>query len=171
MKITEDPGTGLRGLTGKDSPAEDSIKEKEIGGTDPDQDLPEEISAGTILSQDSEVRVLIKNTTKEIQGEIREETDRDSETDKDPRQPEIILHHLQQKELTPHFLQNEIHHHFRDNQDHKIMTETGEGLFPVVQQAEIVLFLEETETEKEIPDQDTTHLLITKERTVLSTIK
>ena len=171
MKITEDPGTGLRGLTEEDPPAKDSIKEKEIGGADPDQNPPEESSAETILSQDSEERVLTKNTTKEIQGKIREETDRDSETDKDPRQQEIILHHLQQKELTPHFLQNEIHHHFRDNQDHRIMTETGEGLFPVVQQAEIVLFLEETETEEEIPDQDTTHLLITKERTVLSTIK
>ena len=171
MKITEDPGTGLRGLTEEDPPVKDSIKEKEIGGADPDQDLPEEISAGTILNQDSEVRVLIPNIIKEIQEEIREETDRDSETDKDPRQPEIILHHLQQEELTPHFHQNGIHHHFRDNQDHRIMTETGEGLFPVVQQAEIVLFLEETETGKEIPDQDTTHLLITKERTVLSTIK
>ena len=171
MKTTEDPEIGLRGLIGKNSPAENLIKEKEIGETDPDQDPPEEISAGAILNQDSEVRVLIPNIIKEIQEEIREETDRDSETDKDPRQPEIILHHLQQEELTPHFLQNEIHHHFRDNQDHRIMTKTGEGLFPVVQQAEIVLFLEETETEKEIPDQDTTHLLITKERTVLSTIK
>ena len=171
MKITEDPGTGLRGLTGEDSPAEDSIKEKEIGGTDPDQDLPEEISAGTILSQDSEVRVLIPNIIKEIQEEIRGEIDRDSEIDKDPRQPEIILHHPRQEDLTLHFLQNEIHHRFRDSQDHRIMTETGGGLFPVVQQAEIVLFLGETETEEEIPDQDTTHLLITKERTVLSTIK
>ena len=110
MKITEDPGTGLRGLTGKDSPAEDSIKEKEIGGTDPDQDLPEEISAGTILNQDSEVRVLIKNIIKEIQEEIREETDRDSEIDKDPRQLETTPHHPWQEDLILHFPQNEIHH-------------------------------------------------------------
>ena len=55
MKITENPGTGLRGLTEEDPPAKDSIKEKEIGGADPDQDPPEEISAETILSQDSEV--------------------------------------------------------------------------------------------------------------------
>ena len=171
MKITEDPGTGLRGLTGKDSPAEDSIKEKEIGGTDPDQDLPEEISAGTILSQDSEVRVLIKNTTKEIQGEIREETDRDSEIDKDLRQLETTPHHPRQEDPILHFPQNEIHHRSSESQDHKIMATIGDGPFPEVQQAGTVLFPEETEIEEEIPDQETIHRLIIKERTVLSTIK
>ena len=40
MKITEDPGTGLRGLTEEDPPVKDSIKEKEIGGADPDQNPP-----------------------------------------------------------------------------------------------------------------------------------
>ena len=171
MKITEDPGTGLRGLTGKDSPAEDSIKEKEIGGTDPDQDLPEEISAGTILSQDSEVRVLIKNTIKEIQEEIREETDRDSEIDKDPRQLETTPHHLRQEDPILHFPQNEIHHRSSESQDHKIMATIGDGPFPEVQQAGTVLFPEETEIEEEIPDQETIHRLTIKERTVLSTIK
>ena len=165
MKITEDPGTGLRGLTGKDSPAEDSIKEKEIGGTDPDQDLPEEISAGTILNQDSEAGVLIQNLIKEIREEIR------GEIGKDPRQPETILHHLLQEDLILHFLPNGIHHRSRDSQDHKITAETGEGPFLAVQQAEIVLSPAETETEEETPDQDTTHPLTTKERTVLSTIK
>ena len=105
MKITEDPWTGLRGLTEEDSPAEDSIKEKEIGGTDPGQDPPEEISAETILSQDSEERVLIKNTTKEIQGKIREETDRDLEIDKDPHQLETTHHHPRQEDPILHFPQ------------------------------------------------------------------
>ena len=121
MKIIEDPGIGPRGLTGKDSPAEDSIKEKEIRGTDPDQDLPEEISAGTILSQDSEVRVLIKNITKRIQGEIREETDKDSGIDKDLRQLETTPHHPRQEDPILHFPQNEIHHRSSESQDHKII--------------------------------------------------
>ena len=171
MKITEDPGTGLRGLTGEDSPAEDSIKEKEIGGTDPDQDLPEEISAGTILSQDSEVRVLIKNTIKEIQEEIREETDKDSEIDKDPRQLETTPHHPRQEDLILHFPQNEIHHRSSESQDHKIMAKIGDGPFPEVQQAGTVLFPEETEIEEEIPGQEIIHRLTIKERIVLSTIK
>ena len=171
MKITEDPGTGLRDLTEEDSPAEDSIKEKEIGGADPDQDPPEEISAETILSQDSEERVLIKNTTKEIQGKIREETDRDLEIDKDPHQLETTPHHPRQEDLILHFLQNEIHHRSSDSQDHKIMTETGDGPFLAVQQAETVLFPRKTEIEEEIPDQETIHRLTIKERTVLSTIK
>ena len=116
MKITEDPGTGLRDLTEEDSPAEDLIKEKEIGGADPDQDPPEEISAETILSQDSEERVLIKNTTKEIQGKIREETDRDLEIDKDPHQLETTPHHQQQEDPILHSPQKEIHHHSSESQ-------------------------------------------------------
>ena len=171
MKMTEDPGTGLRGLTGKDSPAEDSIKEKEIGGTDPDQDPPEEISAGAILNQDSEVRVLIKNIIKEIQEEIREETDRDSEIDEDPHQPETTPHHLRQEDPILHFPQKEIHHPSSESQDHKIMATIGDGPFPEIQQAETVLFPGETEIEEEIPGQEIIHRLTIKERIVLSTIK
>ena len=171
MKITEDPGTGLRDLTEEDSPAEDLIKEKEIGGADPDQDPPEEISAETILSQDSEERVLTKNTTKEIQGKIRKETDRDLEIDKDPHQLETTPHHPRQEDPILHFPQKEIHHHSSESQDHKIMATIGDGPFPEVQQAGTVLFPEETEIEEEIPDQETIHQLTIKERTVLSTIK
>ena len=171
MKITEDPGTGLRDLTEEDSPAEDSIKEKEIGGADPDQDPPEEISAETILSQDSEERVLIKNTTKEIQGKIREETDRDLEIDKDPHQLETTPHHQQQEDPILHFPQKEIHHHSSESQGHKIMATIGDGPSPEVQQVETVLFPGETEIEEEIPGQEITHRLTIKERIVLSTIK
>ena len=171
MKITEDPGTGLRDLTEEDSPAEDSIKEKEIGGADPDQDPPEEISAETILSQDSEERVLTKNTTKEIQGKIREETDRDSEIDKDPHQLETTPHHQQQEDPILHFPQKEIHHHSSESQGHKIMATIGDGPSPEVQQVETVLFPGETEIEEEIPGQEITHRLTIKERIVLSTIK
>ena len=171
MKITEDPGTGLRDLTEEDSPAEDSIKEKEIGGADPDQDPPEEISAETILSQDSEERVLIKNTTKEIQGKIREETDRDLEIDKDPHQLETTPHHPRQEDPILHFPQKEIHHHSSESQDHKIMATIGDGPSPEVQQAETVLFPGETEIEEEIPGQEIIHRLTIKERIVLSTIK
>ena len=171
MKITEDPGTGLRDLTEEDSPAEDSIKEKEIGGADPDQDPPEEISAETILSQDSEERVLIKNTTKEIQGKIRKETDRDLEIDKDPHQLETTPHHQQQEDPILHFPQKEIHHHSSESQGHKIMATIGDGPSPEVQQVETVLFPGETEIEEEIPGQEITHRLTIKERIVLSTIK
>lgn len=171
MKITEDPGTGLRDLTEEDSPAEDLIKEKEIGGADPDQDPPEEISAETILSQDSEERVLIKNTTKEIQGKIREETDRDSEIDKDPHQLETTPHHPRQEDPILHFPQKEIHHHSSESQGHKIMATIGDGPSPEVQQAETVLFPGETEIEEEIPGQEIIHRLTIKERIVLSTIK
>ena len=171
MKITEDPGTGLRDLTEEDSPAEDLIKEKEIGGADPDQDPPEEISAETILSQDSEERVLTKNTTKEIQGKIREETDRDLEIDKDPHQLETTPHHPRQEDPILHFPQKEIHHHSSESQGHKIMATIGDGPSPEVQQVETVLFPGETEIEEEIPGQEITHRLTIKERIVLSTIK
>ena len=171
MKITEDPGTGLRDLTEEDSPAEDLIKEKEIGGADPDQDPPEEISAETILSQDSEERVLTKNTTKEIQGKIREETDRDLEIDKDPHQLETTPHHPRQEDPILHFPQKEIHHHSSESQDHKIMATIGDGPSPEVQQVETVLFPGETEIEEEIPGQEIIHRLTIKERIVLSTIK
>ena len=171
MKITEDPGTGLRDLTEEDSPAEDLIKEKEIGGADPDQDPPEEISAETILSQDSEERVLTKNTTKEIQGKIREETDRDLEIDKDPHQLETTPHHQQQEDPILHFPQKEIHHHSSESQGHKIMATIGDGPSPEVQQVETVLFPGETEIEEEIPGQEIIHRLTIKERIVLSTIK
>ena len=166
MRTTKDPEIGLRGLKGKNPPAENLIKEKEIGGTDPDP--PEEILAGAILNQDSEAGVLIQNLIKEIQEETR------GEIGKDPRQPETILHHLLQEDLILHFCPNGIHHRSRDSQDHRITAETGEGpsQATTVQQAERVLSPAETETEEETPDQDTTHLLTTKERTVqISTIK
>ena len=152
-------------MIGENPPVENLTKEKETEGTDPDPQ--EEISAGAIRNQDSEAEVPTQSSIKEIQEETR------GEIGKDPRQPETILHHLLQEDLILHFLPDGIHHRSRDSQDHKITAETGEGPFlaTVVQQAEIVLSPAETETEEETPDQDTTHLLTTKERTVLSTIK